>query len=60
MSSSNDEVITLSNGEVTIWISEESSLHIKCVTKHGDPVEFNSDEIDELCQILKQLADRIR
>ena len=53
------EVVSLSNGDIVIWIVEESSLHIKCVTKHGDPVELNAEEVKELCEVLTAMAKRI-
>lgn len=42
-----------------MWIEDDSSLHIKCITKQGDPVELNSEEVAELCETLQQLAKRI-
>jgi hypothetical protein len=56
---SEEEVVKLSNGDIVIWTDEDSSLHIKCVTKFGDPVELNSEEVNELCEILQALAKRI-
>jgi hypothetical protein len=56
----NYDVVSLSDGDISIWIDGESSVHIKSVTKFGDPVELNAHEVDELCEILKKMADQIR
>lgn len=54
-----EEVITLSNGNIVMWIDGESSLHLKSITKFGDPVELNLEEVNELCEVLKKLALRL-
>lgn len=59
MNPADQDVVTLSNGDIVIWIEGESSLHIKCLTKYGDPVELNSEEVNELCEVLRMLAIRI-
>ncbi len=55
----NDDVIVLCNGDISIWTESDSTLHIKCVTEFGDPVELNADELRELCDALRVLAHRI-
>jgi hypothetical protein len=60
MDQNDPEVVSLNGGEIVIWIENDSSLHIKCVTRSGDPVELNSEEVDELCKILQKLAERTR
>jgi hypothetical protein len=54
-----EEVVTLANGDIVLWVDDESSIHIKSVTKFGDPVELNLEEVNELCDILRRLALRI-
>jgi hypothetical protein len=54
-----NEVVTLANGDIVLWVEEESSIHIKSVTQLGDPVEMNLEEVNELCEILRRLATRI-
>ena len=54
------DVVRLSNGEIVIWIEDESPLHLKCITNHGDPVELNLEETNELIEVLRTLAKRIR
>lgn len=56
----NNEVVFLSDRDISIWVDGESSVHLKCITRFGDPVELNAHELDELCEILKAMADRIR
>ena len=59
MDSNDNEIIELSNGEIVMWTDNKSSLHIKCISKFGDPVELNAEEILELCDILQKCAKRI-
>lgn len=59
MMKAEEEIFKLSNGDIVIWTEMDSSLHIKCITKFGDPVELNSEEVNELCKILLALAKRI-
>lgn len=53
MESSSDDVITLANGEIVMWI-DAGTLHLKCITRHGDPVELNTDEVVELLETLQR------
>ena len=52
MDSWSDEVVKLGNGDVVMWI-ESGTLHLKCITKHGDPVELNANELAELLDSLQ-------
>ncbi len=54
-----EEVITLGNGEIVLWIDDDSSLHLKSVTKFGDPVELSLEEVNELCEVLRKIAIRL-
>lgn len=53
------DLVTLADGNIILWIDHESSLHLKAVTKFGDPVELNLEEANELCEVLKRLAERL-
>ncbi len=53
MESKNDEVVTLGNGDIVMWI-DSGTLHLKCVTKQGDPVELNVNELVELLESLQK------
>ncbi len=56
MSQHTDEVITLSNGAVVLWADPGAAVHLKCVTRQGDPVELNAEAVKELCAILQRLV----
>jgi hypothetical protein len=43
--------------DVYLWLEQESSVHIKAVTSHGDPVELSPMEARRLAEILTKLAD---
>lgn len=59
MNTDNRDIITLSNGDIVMWVEPGAALHIKCVTKHGDPVELGAEEVKELSAILKRLVMNI-
>ena len=44
------------DGEVYLWVEQESSIHIKAVTQHGDPVELTSHQAEELGRTLIEMA----
>ncbi len=54
-----EEVVTLADGDIVLWIDDESSIHLKSVTKFGDPVELSFEEVNELCEVLRRLASRV-
>jgi hypothetical protein len=56
MNAEDKNVTKLSDGEIVICVDGDRSLHIKCVTKFGDPVELNFEEVKELCAVLEELA----
>jgi len=45
-----------SDGEVRLWIEQESSIHLKAVTQNGDPVELTEVEAEELGRTLIEMA----
>jgi hypothetical protein len=59
MDSTADEMVTLSGGDIQLWTVSESSVHIRCITPYGDPVELNVEEVQELCEVLQGLAKKI-
>ena len=59
MNQTNDTVFTLSNGEVSVWVEEGSTIHLRCVTSYGDPVELNADEVKDLIGVLERLVHEI-
>jgi hypothetical protein len=58
MMDANDDLLTLANGDIVMWI-DSGAMHIKCVTKFGDPVELNMEEIDELIKKLQECLSRM-
>ena len=42
-------------GEIELWLEQET-VHLKAITKEGDPVELTSDNAQELIQALEQLV----
>ena len=46
------------NGDIQLSIHDGASVHLRSVTKHGDPVELNSEEARSLAKLLMELAER--
>lgn len=44
----------LAGGDIQMWVVELTTLHMKCVTRHGDPVELGDDDIRELIDVLQR------
>lgn len=40
-------------------LDEDAAVHLKCVDPHGDPVEFNADELRTLIDALKNALTQI-
>jgi hypothetical protein len=47
-------------GEAYLWLEQKSSIHIKAVSKFGDPIELTGDEALELAKILQELGERLQ
>ncbi len=47
------------NGDVRFWIEQESSIHLKAVTSHGDPVELTAVEAREIAAALLKAACKL-
>lgn len=62
MSDSADDYFKLgSMGDVRLWVPpDRGALHIKCVTKHGDPVELIEEEVNDLIEALKKLVLKLQ
>jgi len=45
------------DGCVDAWIEQESSIHLKSVSKFGDPVELTAKEARILAENLNKLAE---
>lgn len=46
----------LAGGEIRVWVEQGQSICMRAVTKEGDPVELNAEEVRELIQCLEELA----
>jgi hypothetical protein len=44
--------------DVSLWLEQESSVHIKAITAYGDPVELSPRHARQLAEILTTLADK--
>lgn len=47
----------LCDGEVYLWIEQDSSIHIKAISGKDDPVEMTCEEAREVGRLLIELAD---
>jgi hypothetical protein len=54
-----DEHISICDGEVRAWVEQGESIHIKAVTREGDPVELSVGRARGLAQSLPKLVARI-
>jgi len=46
------------SGEITLWV--DGAIHIRTSEPHGDPVEINGDEAQDLVDLLIKLIAEIR
>jgi hypothetical protein len=53
------EAFTLPDDDVSCWLEQESSVMLKAVTKHGDPVELTREEAVGLAHALLKAAEKI-
>ena len=58
MSPIQEDYFELSDGAIQVSIQNETSIHIRCISKHGDPVELSSEEARDLSELLTKLAER--
>ncbi|PNV95375.1 hypothetical protein C1633_24915 [Pseudomonas protegens] len=48
-----------SEGAVRLWIEQGSTIHLKAISQHNDPVELTAEQALELAQALQRLASRL-
>ena len=53
------EMITIADDEVVLWADEDLAIHLKAVTRFGDPVELTGAEARALAAALVGLATQI-
>jgi len=46
-------------GEVYLWVEQESSIMVKAVSKSGDPVELTSKDARVLAKLLNEAAEKL-
>ena len=46
--------------DVSVWIADGGSIHIKTNKPHGDPVELTEEDAVELAAILTRLVQELR
>src|SRR5262249_29208160 len=56
MNDQKPEVFSVSDGEAYCWLERESSVMLRAVTKHGDPVELTKQEAFDLAHALLKVA----
>lgn len=56
---SDEDYFESSDGSIRIWIEQDSSIQIKVVAKHDDPVELSAQEAIALATVLQAFAGRI-
>jgi hypothetical protein len=59
MKDQDPEVFSVSDGDAYCWLEQESSVMLKAITKHGDPVELTKKEAIDLAHALLKAAERI-
>jgi len=43
-------------GDAFVWIEQEGSIHLKAVSREGDPLELSAGEARQLAEVLSSLA----
>ena len=47
-------------GEVSLWIEQGSSIHLKAVSSQGDPVELTASEALQIADALLEVAKLLK
>ena len=53
------QVQKFAGGEVYFWLEQESSIHLKAVSGHSDPVELTADEARGIAAALIATAQKL-
>jgi len=53
------QVQRFAGGDVFLWLEQESSIHLKAISGHGDPVELTADEAREIAAALIATAQKL-
>jgi len=57
--STKPQVQSFADGEVRFWIEQESSIHLKAASRHGDPAELTAEDAREIAAALIAAAQQI-
>ena len=57
--STEHKVQVFADGEVYFWVEQESSIHLKAVSPHGDPAELTAEDAREIAAALIAVAEQI-
>jgi hypothetical protein len=53
------QIQKFAGGEVYFWLEQDSSIHLKAVSAHDDPVELTADEAREIASALISTAQKL-
>ena len=54
--STSSEPQKFADGDVSFWIEQDSSIHLKASSSHGDPVELSAEEARSIGLALAETA----
>lgn len=46
--------------DIYLWVEQRSSVMLKAITSHGDPVELNEHELEEVIAALQLSLKRLQ
>jgi len=53
------DIFSLFNDEAVGWIDDDSSIMLKVITGHNNPVELSAKEAREIAKKLIEMADKL-
>jgi len=59
MEQNRQNAVSISHGEVELWVTDDLTIHLKAVTRFGDPVELGSEEAKSLAEALLRFAGMV-
>ena len=57
--STEQQIQRFADGEVYFWLEQQSSIHLKAASPHGDPVELTADEARAIASALIATAQKL-
>jgi hypothetical protein len=57
--SSEPEIQSFAEGDVYFWIEQGTSIQLKAVSAHKDPVELTADDAREIASALMKAANEL-